>query len=331
MKIKRLLWGLLGLILVLPVIGLSAEYALQAYDDRRYPPPGEMVDIGTQRMHIYCEGEAQPGPVVVLDNGFGVMSLNWFPFIHRVAEFAHVCVYDRAGNGWSEPGPEPRTTERLATELKATLDGAGLAGPYLLVPHSIAGFIARRFAKDYPADTAGIVFIDVSNEDQWRRFDLPGPDANIKRMHRSAFFGRFGYLRLAGGIQRHPPIYDPEWQDAAFARNVRHQRVRALAAEMQGWPIGGKGIDDTRDLGDLPIVVLSSSQKGQQFEGEERQRRIDGWLDMQREIAGFSTNSQQITTDDAGHYIHRDQPELVLSAIRRLLHRPTTGTARAAD
>jgi len=331
MKIKRILLALLGLLVLLPVIGISAEYAFQAYDDQHYPPPGRMIDIGTHKMHIYCEGESHPGPVVVLDSGFGMMSLNWFPFIHKVADFAHVCVYDRAGNGWSEPGPLPRTIKRLADEEKATLDGAGLKGPFVLVPHSIAGFTARRFAKDYPDITAGIVFIDVSNEDQWRRFGRPGLLGNLERYKRIAFFGRFGYLRFPGRKSPLLSVYDPEWHDAVNSRDVRHQHVRALVAEMESWPVGGKGMEDTRDLGDLPIVVLSSSQKGQQFEGEERQKRIDIWLDMQREIASFSTDSRQITTDQSGHFIHRDQPELVIAAIHEILDRSRPHDAKASD
>ncbi|MCX6032214.1 MAG: alpha/beta fold hydrolase [Chloroflexi bacterium] len=105
-----------------------------------YPPPGQMVDVGGYRLHINCQGESQPGgPTVVMEAGNGESSLTWAAVQPEVAKFARVCAYDRAGLGWSEKSPNPRTVADITDELAALLVAdAGVEPPYVLVGHSIS-------------------------------------------------------------------------------------------------------------------------------------------------------------------------------------------------
>jgi pimeloyl-ACP methyl ester carboxylesterase len=122
-------------------------------DARAYPPPGKMVDVGGYRLHIHCTGSGSP--TVVIESGWGDMSASWGWVQPEVAKTSRVCAYDRAGVGWSEPSPHPRTAREFAKELHTLLANATEPGPYVLVGHSLGGYTVRVYAHDYPAEVAG--------------------------------------------------------------------------------------------------------------------------------------------------------------------------------
>ncbi|MCX6024566.1 MAG: alpha/beta hydrolase, partial [Chloroflexi bacterium] len=133
--------GLLGLLLLCA----GYESVSEAADARTYPPPGQMVDVGGYRLHIHCIGAG--GPTVVIDAGLGDWSASWGSWVQPdVAKTTRVCAYDRAGMGYSEPGPPPRSAEHFAQELHTLLHQGGVPGPYVLVGHSLGGLTARVFA-----------------------------------------------------------------------------------------------------------------------------------------------------------------------------------------
>ncbi|HXH24003.1 MAG TPA: alpha/beta fold hydrolase, partial [Vicinamibacterales bacterium] len=108
------------------------------------PPPGELISIGTHRLHLNRQGSGRP--VVVFDAALGASSLSWTLVQPEVARLTRTCAYDRAGFGWSEAGPLPRTAGRIADELHALLHAAGEPPPYVLVGHSYGGLVTRIFA-----------------------------------------------------------------------------------------------------------------------------------------------------------------------------------------
>ena len=137
---------LLGLMLA----GAWYESVSEAADARAYPPPGQLVDVGGYRLHINCVGTGSP--TVVIDAGLGDWSATWNNRVQpEAAKTTRVCTYDRAGMGYSEPGPLPRTAARFAQELHTLLQHAGIPGPYVLVGHSSGGLPVRLFANAYPA------------------------------------------------------------------------------------------------------------------------------------------------------------------------------------
>jgi pimeloyl-ACP methyl ester carboxylesterase len=152
----------LALIVLLAASGATYEAIMRASDARRYPPPGQLVDVSGHRLHLHCVG--QGSPTVVLDAGLGAFSLDWGAVQPRIATSTRVCAYDRAGLGWSEPGPLPRSPQQFANELHLLLTKAGVEGPYVLVVHSISGKTARLFASQHPNDVAGMVLIDARHE-----------------------------------------------------------------------------------------------------------------------------------------------------------------------
>ena len=105
--------------------------------ETREPPPGKLVDIGGYQLHINCTGKGSP--TVILEAGLGGDSRSWHEVQPEIAEFAQVCSYDRAGLGWSDPGPKPRTSQQIVKELHRLLAKADIQSPYVLVGHSFGG------------------------------------------------------------------------------------------------------------------------------------------------------------------------------------------------
>lgn len=129
----RILLGLTVFVLLIALIGLTYQAIASALDKITYPPPGTMVDVGGHSLHLYCTGEGDF--TVILEAGAGSDSLTWSWVQPEIAKTARVCSYDRAGLGWSEPGPYPSDATSIVSELRAALDGAGIEGPFILVGH----------------------------------------------------------------------------------------------------------------------------------------------------------------------------------------------------
>ncbi|MEU6781234.1 alpha/beta hydrolase [Nonomuraea angiospora] len=157
------------------------------------PAPGRLVDVGGHRLHVRCTGSG--APTVVLEAGLAESSASWDAIQRGLP--GRVCAYDRAGYAWSQDGPAPRTADRAAAELRALLAAAGEAGPYVLVGHSYGGTIVRLFAHRWPALTAGLVLIDVTDENATEALQVSRPLLAAQFTVNQAL-ARVGVLRLFG-------------------------------------------------------------------------------------------------------------------------------------
>ncbi len=127
----RILAGLCGLIVVTAITGATYQWLATRQDLAATPPPGHLVDIGGYRLHLWCTGDG--APAVILDTGLGGSTPDWGFVQPAVARFTRLCSYDRAGMGYSDPGPSPRTARRMASELAELLARSGIGGPTVLV------------------------------------------------------------------------------------------------------------------------------------------------------------------------------------------------------
>ena len=133
----RILIALCGLIVLAAIAGTTYQWFATRKDLTSTPPPGRLVDIGGYRLHLWCTGNG--APAVILDTGLGGSSAGWGLVQPDVARFTRVCSYDRAGMGYSDPGPSSRTARRIASELTKLLDRSGIAGPVVHVGFENAG------------------------------------------------------------------------------------------------------------------------------------------------------------------------------------------------
>src|ERR671919_816810 len=158
---RGFVWLVAGL-LALAVIGAIYQAIATEMDQRTYPAPGKMVDVGTHSLHINCLGEGSP--TVILEAANLGMSAHWVRVQQQLAQTTRVCAYDRAGMGWSEMGPEPRDARQISSELHTLLSKAGIEGPYVLVGHSFGGMYMQTYAARYPDEVAGVALVDSSTE-----------------------------------------------------------------------------------------------------------------------------------------------------------------------
>jgi pimeloyl-ACP methyl ester carboxylesterase len=157
---KRALIGLGALVVIAAIGGAAYQWIATRQDLARTPAPGKLVDIGGHRLHIWCSGSGKFS--VILETGLGGSSADWGFIQPEVAKFTQVCSYDRAGMGYSDPGPSPRTARRITHELSQLLDRTGIVGPIVLVGASIGGLAVRVFASDHPERVAGLVLVSCN-------------------------------------------------------------------------------------------------------------------------------------------------------------------------
>lgn len=302
------------------VSGMGYQGIGTTQDKRRYPPPGDMVDVGTHRIHLNFMGTEHRGPTVILEAGAGDFSLTWYGFQEQIAEFAPVVSSDRAGLGWSETNSEPQSAGRAADELYTALQTANISGPYILVGHSYGGGVIRLFAHRHPEEVAGLVFVDSSEE----IVSVP-PDALLAAYRAIGVTTHFGVLRLAAALGALPmlPAHIDEYPD-----KVRNAYVRIITAPKHFKSLIGEyrkmktataqELRAATDLGDVPLIVIH--RNGQLPEGASANDLAfeEAWLEAQLRLADLSTNSKRIVANTHEHFIHPVQPEVVLDAIESM-------------
>jgi pimeloyl-ACP methyl ester carboxylesterase len=318
----RILLGLLALIVLLAASGATYEAIMRAGDAKRYPPPGQLVEVGGHRLHLNCVG--QGSPTVVLDAGLGAFSLDWGAVQPQIATTTRVCAYDRAGLGWSEPGPRPRSPEQFAGELHTLLTNAGVEGPYVFVAHSISGKTARLFASQHPDDVAGMVLIDARHEsvdDHSTPEQIAAEDDQQQRFQDMIkWMARFGLVRL---------LWAPTWprvlpgsenlsaetRTAIGILQARPQQIETALAEGAARMDSNSLLHTAAPLGDTPLVVVASAQSID---------HLPSWKEAQETMAGLSSNSRLIVAS-SGHAVHFEQPALVVESISQVVDAARTG------
>ena len=338
-------WGLgillAGMVLLVILLGIGYTSQLQttAADFQQFPAPGQLVDVGDFRLHISCQGEGSP--TVIVDAGNGDFSLTWGLVQPEVAHLTRICVYDRAGYGWSEPSPAPRTAQQMAMELHTLLHNAEIEGPYTLVGHSLGGLSMRMYASLYPEDVVGMVLVNSTPEDfltlipvEMTR-SLQQQDRTRAVMQLMAQFGVFRMMGPSAGQQFLPEHVKqlPGDQQKVYMMLTSHPDFFSTArAEMELLTESCEQVDQMGDFGDLPLVVLSAENAQDaeamqaagapvDFPFEEIQTTAQA---LQRELASLSTNSTHMHVADSGHFIQLDRPGLVIAAIRQVVDQSHT-------
>ena len=163
----RILLGLGIALITLSAFGAGYQAIATANDRRQFPPPGQFVDVGGDRLHLSMLGAKHDGPTVILESGLAFPAVEWALAQPEVAAFARVVAYDRPGLGWSEDGSQPHDALHIAQQLHIALQQAGITGPYVFVGHSAGGLYARAFATQYPNEVVGMVFVDATTPGQF--------------------------------------------------------------------------------------------------------------------------------------------------------------------
>jgi pimeloyl-ACP methyl ester carboxylesterase len=312
-RLHRAIIGLVVAALLLVASGALYQYVSAARDRRAHPMPGRLIDVGGYKMHIACTGDG-PTPVI-LDSGLGDSYLTWRKVQPQIAQFTRVCSYDRAGLGYSESSPRPRSSQVFAEELHALLHNAGSAAPYVLVGHSLGGFNVRLYASSYPSEVAGMVLVDASHPEQQKRLPPALNDLDASWVREQEFFEftmPFGLPRLMGFCAQDVEVR---------AAECNFHNVRESVAELKSISESAKQTAMTGSLGDIPLAVLSQDPDTPQYDLPEDLAKPtnDAWQRMQKELAQLSPRSTQVIAKNSGHYIQLDRPDVVVQAVREVV------------
>jgi pimeloyl-ACP methyl ester carboxylesterase len=323
------MFGILGIVGIAVVVLVGAGQVARRRLRSRHRMPGRLVDIGGYGLHVEEHGS---GPTVVLEGGMGVPGLAWRPIVEELATSARVITYDRAGLGWSDSSPRPRTADVMADELAALLARIEAPGPYVLVGHSLGGAIARVFAHRHPGSVAGLVLLDGAHEDQFRR--APAPIAAMAdRMGRvmSVALRGLGGLVRAGVIALRPTLVPAVASlPADITATIRAiaasdpKVVRAMRDELRGIHAGNDAVRalGIASFGDLPIRVISHGRPDPlppQIPPQVAEANEALWQELQALQAASSTRGRRVVAEGIGHDLPGEAPRLVVEAVRDLL------------
>jgi pimeloyl-ACP methyl ester carboxylesterase len=291
-------------LLFLAVIGIVYEQRAQKRDRELYPAPGRLVNIGGYRLHLDCAGE---GTTVVLEYGHQGSYVDWHRVQPLLAELARVCVYDRAGYGWSDPSPQPRVPSVMAEELHSLLWAAGEAPPYLLVGHSFGGLNALTFAHKFANEVAGVVLVDSAVPERmpsfrWRdRFQLRLMQALTP----------FGLPRWRGWCGGNAP---EEIRGLKQAISCSSSLNETYYREWSSFLESAAEVREITTIGSIPLVVIARDPAA----GGNSPRELQ-WNQLQRERTKLSSNSEFVFASGSGHDVPVDRPDVITGAIRKLL------------
>ena len=280
----------------------------------RNPPPGDIFLVGGNKMHIFCTGSGSP--TIVLESGLGNDSFVWGKVQPALSRTTRVCSYDRAGYGFSDALPLPRDADHIATELHALLIQAKIAGPIVLMGHSMGGIYIRDYATRYPEEVAGLIFVDASTP-------LQGHASNSKPAKRSIqspamLLTRLAFItnvpRLAGTCSWSRPDSDrPAWR--LLAEGLCHPQFHTWMDESDSFDLSGEQTIHTGPYGALPVLIFSHDPD-RRMQSTDRE---DAWTQMQEELKKLSTRSRRIVARSSTHYVQLDRSQLVENEVVRLI------------
>ena len=333
--IQILAW-IAGLTLLGAALGIVYQALGTRRDGRVYLPPGRFVDLGSHRLHLLEAGRGSP--TILLEAGLMSTVLSWSELQRALAGSFRVVSYDRAGLGWSELGPMPRTADRIVDELHTLLERAAISPPYVLVGHSFGGLTMPLFAARFPDEVAGMVLVDPVAPAEWNppsEHDLKLTRIGAKVCRRAAILARVGIIRLVAFllttgvkklagylvrlISRGTPAESGSVSSPWFSALPEKERAMAavfwvqqkfaltIASQLENLPISAASVDQFASFPDKPVVILSART------APER-RRLE-----HASMAGRLPQGEHVLAGNSNHWIMQEDPDLVLRAIEKVI------------
>jgi pimeloyl-ACP methyl ester carboxylesterase len=346
--IQSLVW-LTGIALFTALAGAVYQRAGTRRDQKRFPPPGRLVDVGSHPLHLLESGSG--GPTILLEAGLMSTVLSWSELQLRLSNSFRVVSYDRAGLGWSDLGPMPRTADRIVNELHTLLQRAAIPPPYVLVGHSFGGLTMPLFAAQYPEEVAGMVLVDPVVASEWNppsEHDRKQTSIGAKVCRRAAFLSRIGIIRfvaflltthvakkpaslLVRLISRGSPAESGSVSSPWFAALPANERAMAsvfwvqpkfaltIASQLENLPVSAARVGQLGAFCDKPVIILSASTAPEHRRTEHAA------------MAGRLPLGEYVLAGNSNHWIMQEEPDLVVAAIEKVAKRATQAAHERRD
>ena len=336
MELIQIVAWLLGITLLVALLGVVYQTLGSHRDGKVYPPPGRLVDLGSHRLHLLELG--QGSPTILLEAGLMSTVLSWSDLQRELSRSFRVVSYDRAGLGWSDLGPMPRTADRIVDELHAMLERAAIPPPYVLVGHSFGGLTMPLFAARYPEEVAGMVLVDPVVPAEWN--PPAEQDRKLTRIgatvcRRAAFLARIGLIRFVAFLlttsAKKPASYlvrlisrgtpdeagsvSSPWFSALPANEktmasvfwVQPKFALTIASQLENLPVSAARVGQLDKFCDKAVVILSARTAP---EGRRKEHAA---------MAGRLPLGDHVLAGNSNHWIMQEEPDLVIRAIEKVV------------
>lgn len=335
----RILAWLLAWASIAALVGFVYQTLGTLWDGKRHPPPGRLVDLGTHRLHVLESGRGSP--TILLEAGLMSTVLSWSGLQRELARRFRVVSYDRAGLGWSDQGPMPRTVDRIVDELHVMLSKAGISPPYLLVGHSFGGMTMPLYAARFPGEIAGMVLLDPLTPREW---DPPSTqDRRVSRMgakvcRRAGLLARVGVIRFIAALlvrgARKPASYlvrlisrgtpaeagsvsspwffalPPDERTMASVFWVQPKFAVTIASQLETLAASASRVGKLNSFCNKPVVILSAETASL--------RRREAHAAMAKRLPlGI-----HVLVKKSNHWIMQNEPDLVIDAVNAAAGNP---------
>ena len=312
--------GFAGTLAAITIGGALYHAVSTKIEENKYPPIGNMVDVGGYRLHIHSQGEGSP--TVVFDSGLGCTSLDWSLVQPELSITTRVVSYDRAGYGWSDESPLERTSENIVKELHTLLHNAGMQGPYILVGHSFGGNNVRLFASEYPDEVAGVVLVDASHEDVPAKMPMPKINKNqLLIMSYTGVMRLFTQSQLLKALA----VFPIEVQSAYLSQALSTKLFRTCLKEGEALEKSCAQLKSAGGhLGAKALTVISAGKtinsEGTGYTQEQINAIMEPFELLQQDLVTKSTKGKRIIAKESDHLIPRNQPSIIISAVLEQLN-----------
>ena len=325
-------------LLVITLLGAVYQTLATQRDLKTYPPPGKLIDIGTHRLHLLESGQNKNAPTILLEAGLMSTILSWEDLQRDLSKSFKVVSYDRAGLGWSDLGPMPRTADRIVDELHTLLQCAAIPPPYVLVGHSFGGLTMPLFAARFPKEVAGMVLVDAVAPAEWNPpadHDRRQASIGAKVCRRAAMLARIGLIRfvafllttpakkygarLVRLISRGTPDDSGTVSSPWFAALPPNERAMAavfwvhqkfaltIASQLENLPRSAAQVAQSEIFCDKRVIILSAATSSARRREEHAK------------IAARLPNGEHLESPESNHWIMQQDPAALIRAVQNVV------------
>ncbi len=289
-------------------------------------PPGEFVSVNNHQLHVDCRGEGQP--MVIIEAGLASWSIHWRSVQTDIADFTRACTYDRAGYGWSEAGPEPRTVEQLTDEFAQLLTSEAVGGPpFILVGHSFGSLIVQSFYGQFPEQVVGLILVDGPNPNAETPLPAGWLDATVAIYTEFPEFAEFAAQGFITPESIDVPDFYPQGIQTVYQRQVATPGFFTTTySEITHLAEGMATVDaELDDFENLPLVVIlpalaQTPDETAEMDPELVQAADEANAQQQFELAGLSTQGELIRAENSSHdTIQFIEPNIITEAVRSIM------------
>jgi pimeloyl-ACP methyl ester carboxylesterase len=305
-------------VLMIASVGGGYETVRESLDARAYPMPGQLVDVGGHRLHLNCTGSGSP--TVVLEPGGGAASSDFGWIAPTVARDTTVCVYDRAGRGWSDATDSPQDGIHIAADLHTLLERAQVPGPYVLAGHSFGGLYVQSFAAQFPDQVAGLVLLDSTTRKPGPARPI-GPTSSYIIDRVAALSGAAAHLGLGRLFALDSySSFPPQSRDEGRANSSTADHLASFIEEFFAYSdTAMQQASALTTLNDKPLIVVTADEGNND----------DQWQSKQDRLATLSTNSSHRHASATHDSLMSDEADAAVAsqAIRDVVTSVRTGQA----